>query len=358
MTPYTLRRDKVRQAMREVGLAALLVSSPATRYYLSGFELHDPQFNESAGHLVLSADGGDWLYTDPRYLDAARRLWDADHIFIYGANAAAEMGKHLGARFQGVLGFEAKTLSYAFWQTLVENLGSLALRPADGLAGKLREIKDDDEIACMRASCALNQRMMEWLPSQLGLGLTETELAWAVERYFREHGASELAFASIVAYGPNAALPHAIPSPEVRVVPEGPVLVDVGCRLQGYCSDQTRTFWVGDKPSPEFSRTLALVQEAQQKALDVMRPGVPACEVFAAAWNHFAAHGVEKAFTHGLGHGVGLETHEPISLNVRTTRPLEPGMIITVEPGLYYPEWGGVRWEHMALVTEDGVELL
>ncbi|MBR5734222.1 MAG: aminopeptidase P family protein [Desulfovibrionaceae bacterium] len=355
---FAKRRGALKEALCEAGFGALLISSPATRYYYSGFELHDPQPNESAGHLLIAANGDDWLCTDARYLDAARRLWDPERIFIYSAAPFTSMGEFFNGRFSKPVGFEAKTLSLAAWEGLSGALKGCELRRADGLADRFRLRKDEDEISRMRRSCALNQQMLEWLPSQWGGEPSETELAWAVERYFREHGASELAFASIVAYGPNAALPHAIPSPQVRVLPGGPLLADVGCRVDGYCSDQTRTFWIGEAPADHFRRALELTQEAQKRAIAVIRPGVRACDVYAAAWEYFAAHGVEKAFTHGLGHGVGLETHEGPSLNGRNTSPLEAGMIVTVEPGLYYPEWGGVRWEHMVLVTEDGAEIL
>ena len=135
---------------------------------------------------------------------------------------------------------------------------------------------------------------------------------------------------------------------------ENLVLVDVGCRLEDYCSDQTRTFWVGEKPTERFKKTLEAVQEAQHKAIRAIHPGVLACDVYKAARGHFESLGVAEAFTHG----VGLETHEGPSLNGRNKTPLEPGMIVTVEPGLYFPEWGGIRWEHMVLVTEDGCRVL
>ena len=238
---YAARRERLRRAMRARGLDALLVSQAANRFYLSGFELHDPQCNESAGRL------------EP--------------------------------------------------------------------------------------------------------GRTEKELSWAIERFFRENGAEELAFANIVAGGRNAALPHAIPG-EDAVTENCLVLIDVGCRVDAYCSDQTRTFWAGDAPAPEFRRTLALVREAQEAALKKMRPGLSLREVYALARAVFEKAGVAEAFTHGLGHGVGLETHEAPSLSPRAEGVLEPGMVVTVEPGLYYSAWGGVRWEYTVLVEEGGVRIL
>ena len=352
------RRDRLRRLMAERGLDALLVSRAPNRFYLSGFELHDPQCNESAGRLVITADGRDWLATDARYTDAAARLWDRERIFQYGGDVTGDLARLLrrsGAR----AGFEAAGVSCAFARELAARCGSFpALEAADGLVEKLRVVKDPSEVAAMEKSFALNHRLLahveEGLAAGRWRGRDERALAWDIERFFRENGAEGLAFASIVAFGPNGALPHAVPG--AALLPdEGPVLVDVGCRVDAYCSDQTRTFWVGTAPSKDFSRTLALVREAQAEAMAVMKPGVALADVYAAARAVFVRAGVEARFTHGLGHGVGLETHEAPSLSPRATWALLPGMTVTVEPGLYYPEWGGVRWEHTVLVTGDGV---
>jgi Xaa-Pro aminopeptidase len=166
-----------------------------------------------------------------------------------------------------------------------------------------------------------------------------------------------MAFDPIVAVGPNAALPHAVPG-EDTVEQDGLVLVDLGGRFGGYCSDQSRTFWTGSEPSEEFKRTLAQVREAQAAAIDTLRPGLAASEAYAVARRSFEKYGVAEHFTHGLGHGVGLETHERPSLSPSSEAELRSGMVVTVEPGLYYSGWGGVRWEFMVLITEDGCEIL
>lgn len=348
---YEQRRERLRAAMRERGLAALFVSHDANRYYLSGFELHDPQLNESAGYLILSADGKDWLCTDPRYLDAARRIWDNTRIFIYGADAPAQINELLRDRFTGTIGFEARSVSLDFFEKFSP---ALHLERADGMVEELRIIKEPEEIERMERSCKLNHELMEWVPSVLLPGRTEAEVAWDIEQFFRSRGASELSFASIVAVGPNAALPHHRPGSDV-ILDNSPVLIDVGCRLDTYCSDQTRTFWVGDTPAPYFTKALEQTKAAQAKAIAAMHPGMRACDAYKVARDHFASEGVAEFFTHALGHGIGLETHEPPSLNPRNETVLKPGMVVTVEPGLYYPQWGGIRWEYMVLVTEDGV---
>lgn len=353
---FASRREKLRRAMRERGLDALLISQAANRFYLSGFELHDPQFNESAGRLVITADGRDWLATDARYLDAAARIWDRERIFIYGGGAARDLYgllRRCGCR----IGLEYQGISMAFARSLAEAGPGLHCQAADGMVERLRRIKEHCEIAALEKSFALNHKLMEWVESQLEPGRTEAEISWLIERFFRENGASELAFANIVAVGKNAALPHAIPG-EDAVTANCPVLVDVGCRVDNYCSDQTRTFWVGDAPTDEFRRALDLTRQAQTATIEEMRPGMPLRDVYALAHRVFEKAGVAKAFTHGLGHGVGLETHEAPSLSPRAEGTLEPGMVVTVEPGLYYPQWGGIRWEYTVLVEEDGVRIL
>jgi Xaa-Pro aminopeptidase len=139
---------------------------------------------------------------------------------------------------------------------------------------------------------------------------------------------------------------------------ECPVLIDCGARLDRYCSDQTRTFWLGGTPSREFTHALELVRGAQEAAIRGIRPGMSGAAIYALALAFFERHGVEKAFTHSLGHGIGLETHEGPALNPRNQEPVPPGAVFTVEPGLYYPEWGGVRWEYMLVMEEDGARIL
>lgn len=360
---YAGRRDKVRQSLKEAGLDAILISQPANRFYLSGFELHDPQPNESAGRLIITVSGDDWLATDSRYLLAAEEVWDKDRIFIYSGNAALDI-QELMSRMASIAGYERKGISLDFAEKLASGQDTKfrpAFVPGDGIVEKLRLIKDTHEIAALRKSFALNHKMLAWLEDELRsgsmYGLSEKALAWEIERFFRENGADELAFSTIAAIGPAGARPHAVPG-ATRLAREMPLLVDVGCRVANYCSDQTRTWWIGAKPAEEFERTHELVRKAQLAAMEAMRPGVPCSEIYKKARDVFCEAGQEKFFTHGLGHGVGLETHEGPSLSPRCDLRLRAGMIITVEPGLYYSQWGGVRWEHTVLVEEKGIVIL
>jgi Xaa-Pro aminopeptidase len=356
MTPETFaeRRERLRPLLRERNLDALLVSHAANRYYLSGFELHDPQCNESAGLLLVRAKGRDVLLTDPRYRDAALRLWPEEDLFVYSGRQLEMIRAFLKDAVSGSVGVESRALSVHVFQELSREL---SLEPVHGLVERLRLRKDAEELARMERSCALNHRVMAMLPELLQTGRSEAAVAWEIEKAFREGGAQGMAFETIVGVGTNAALPHAVPGP--RPVPEqGLVLVDTGCRLEDYCSDQTRTVWVGGEPPRRFRETLEQVQEAQQAAIDAIRPGLECAEAYAVARKTLEARGVAQHFTHGLGHGIGLETHEGPSLSPTATGRLEPGMVVTVEPGLYYPDWGGIRWEYMVVVTEDGCTVL
>ena len=352
--PFAKRLHALKNLMRAQGISALLVTHPANRYYLSGFELHDGQCNESSGCMLILAEEYGWLLTDARFTEEARRHWPDEQIHIYGAPRVEKI-----AAFVRSLGIEELWVETQAMcaDTYLELSGMLTLRRAPRLVEELRTVKDGAELEKLRASCALNHRVYEALRPRLVPGVTEREVAWMLEREFREGGAEGLSFSPIVGFGPNGALPHATPS-DARLATQTPVLIDMGGRLDGYCSDQTRTWWIGDRPSDDFRRALDLVQEAQALAIAKVAPGVGTDELHATAKEFFARHGVSERFTHSLGHGIGLETHEAPGVGPIRPTILRPGMVITVEPGLYYPEWGGVRWEHMVVVTKDGHEVL
>lgn len=351
---FKQRRGKLKKLLKEKNIPALLVSHAANRYYLSGFELHDPQCNECVGWLVVTADGEDYLFTDPRYTDAAKQVWDENNLFIYSANKHTLVGETLTAKGVTKLAIEPKALHLFDYDKLYP---LFEIMSSDNVVEELRIIKDADEIRRMEASIAINHKLFAYIEGELVPGRTEEEIAWLVEKFFRENGAEEMAFSTIVGVGPNAALPHAIPG-KTKIRDNELVLIDTGCRFESYNSDQTRTFWVGDTPSARFKETMRLVREAQQAAIDIIRPGVTYLQAYEAAFAVFEKAGVEAQFTHGLGHGIGLETHEPPSLGKAAAGELKAGMVVTVEPGLYDPAWGGIRWEYEVLVTEDGCRIM
>ncbi|MDR2075555.1 MAG: aminopeptidase P family protein [Desulfovibrio sp.] len=351
---FEQRRETLRARMRQAGLSALVVSLDANRFYLSGFELHDPQADESAGCLVILADGRDRLCTDGRFFDAARRVWEEERIFLYHGRAMEQVNALLRDAARGTVGFEARQISVEAFDLLSPGL---SLQRADGMVEGLRLIKEPEEIRRLEASCRLNQALMDWVPGVLKPGRSEAEVAWDIEQFFRNNGARESAFAGIVAVGANAALPHAEPG-EDRLKENCGILIDVGCRVKDYCSDQTRSFWVGDAPDGEWLRHLDLIREAQELAIRAIRPGAGLAGIYALARKRLDDAGVGELFTHGLGHGIGLQTHEAPTLNPRAEGVLRAGMVVTVEPGLYVSGRSGVRWEHMVLVTEDGARVL
>lgn len=351
---FAHRIEKLQQLLQEKNMQALLVSRDANRFYLSGFELRDSQCNESSGCVLVPAHGAAWLLTDSRYELAARQVWPEEQVRIYGKKrleTVADLARKLGIT---ELGVEAAGLSYQDGRELGREINLL---PVTDLIEHMRLFKEDAEITALSRACALNHKVYELLRPLLTVGLTEKEIAWEVEKLFRENGSDGLNFDTIVGIGPNAALPHARPG-ETRLTDNCSILIDMGGRFDNYCSDQTRSWWIGDRPAGFFTETLALVQEAQSRAIAAVRPGMLARDLYRVAHDFFVKHGVAEHFTHALGHGIGLETHEPPSLNPACEMELRAGMMITVEPGLYYPEWGGIRWEHMILVTEDGAKVL
>lgn len=355
---FAARRERLRARMAEENLPALLVNHAANRYYLSGFELHDSQCNESVGWLVILADkragGRDLLLTDARFTDAAKRLWPEEDLVIYGPGKHAALAERLHALGVRTLGFDPKAVNVFDYEALREHF---ELAPSSGLVEALRRVKEPAEIELLRAACGLNHRVMRALPDVLVPGMSESEASWAIERLFREAGAEGLSFPSIVGVNQNAALPHAIPG-DTKIPREGLVLVDAGCRLAAYCSDQTRTFWVGREPTERFQETKRLVLDAQKAAMQVIRPGAKIVDSYHAARRVFEDAGVAAQFTHSLGHGIGLETHEGPSLSPRAEGVFVPGMVVTVEPGLYDAAWGGIRWEYMVVVTDTGCAAL
>lgn len=351
---YQKRRENIREKLAEEHLSALLVSYPTNRFYLSGFELHDGQCNESSGHILIQKNGKDILFTDSRFYEAAKSLWEEENIIIY-SDQTEDIRKYLKDTVQGKIGFESKIISQHFYGHLSQGT---ELEPADGIVEELRIIKDEQEIKALKESAAINHKLFNWLPSIFAEGKSEADIALEIEMFFRKHGAAENSFPPIVAINRNAARPHHIPSTDAKITENCHILVDAGARYHDYCSDQTRTFWFGGKMDARFKTMLEQVQEAQQEAIKILAPGLPCSEAHIKALKTFERYGTHKAFTHSIGHGVGLDTHEEPRLSLRSKRILQPNMIVTAEPGLYYADYGGVRWEYMVRITEEGYEIL
>jgi Xaa-Pro aminopeptidase len=354
---YQQRICKIQAVLRRKKLDGLLVSQPENRRYLSGYSALDHGIAETSGVLLIPARGDSWLLTDFRFKLQAEAEAGFLNIGLYPKGLLAllqEMLPDLGIR---TLGFESHYTLHSFAEKLNGLSEKIGVRfvPTTDLVERLRIIKDEDEIARLRASVALNEKVFEEVYSSICPGQTESEIALVIESTMRRMGAQSPSFDTIVATGSNSALPHAVPG--VKAVETGqPVMIDMGLILDGYCSDMTRTFVIG-KPDEHFLTIHRLVRRAQLAAIAAIRAGVVAAKVDAIARDIIVAAGYGQAFGHSLGHGVGLAVHEDPRLSSRSGKKLEAGMVVTVEPGIYIPEWGGVRLENMVVVREDGCEL-
>ncbi len=332
----------------------LVVTRPPNIRYLTGF-------TGSAGTLVVDADGGSLLCTDGRYAEQSRRqVEDAGvatqiEIAVTVAETHAAVANFLSGRRR--IGLEAHGLTWAAQRGYAEAFGpDRDLVATEGLVEALRRRKDAGEIARIAAACAIADEAFGVVRERLGDGLTEREVALDLELEMRRRGASAVSFDPIVASGPNGAMPHARPTD--RTVRHGELVVcDFGCIVDGYCSDMTRTVSVG--PPDERSRDLyTLVASAQAAGAAAVAPGVDLIAVDAAARAPIVDAGYGEQFSHGTGHGVGIEVHESPRVARTSSGTLQVGDVVTVEPGVYLPGVGGVRVEDTLAVTEEGADTL
>jgi len=353
--PGRLARLQARLARKRI--SALLVTQPANRRYLSGFSASDHGIQESAGVLLVPRRGQPYLLTDSRFLLQAREEAAGFSVRLYQKGLLASLQQLLPELGVRRLGFESHYLLHSTAGRLArmaEKLG-LELVPVTDMVEPLRVVKTEEEIGRIRAAVLLNEQVFQQVYRTIRPGMTEAGIALALETGMREMGAEGPSFATIVAFGTNAAKPHAVPGS--RVLAEGePVLIDMGLVLDGYCADMTRTVVVG-KPDPLFLERLRIVRRAQLAAIRVIRAGIPSREVDLAARRVIRESGYGACFGHALGHGVGLEVHEEPRLSARCRKKLRAGMVVTVEPGIYLPEWGGVRLENMVVVRKKGCEV-
>lgn len=356
------RHARVRQALEDLSLDALVVTNPTNIRYLTNHA-------GSAGVLVATAEAMH-LAVDFRYDEAVRVLQASPAACptlqtwpVPASYDEALLGclMELGV---ATCGFESAHLTVARHEWLTRSAAAreaaIAFRATDGVVETLRVVKDAGEVAVLREAARRLTGVADTVFRAVRPGVTERALAATLERALRDAGYERQAFDTIVASGPNAALPHYRAGD--RVLAAGDVVVlDFGGILDGYCCDLTRTVSVGT-PTAETVRIHGAVRQAQQAAIAAVRPGAMAVDVDAAARNVLHGHGLGDAFGHGTGHGLGLEVHE----EPRITKPrpdvpavaLEPGMVFTIEPGAYLPGWGGVRIEDDVLVTDSGCEVL
>jgi Xaa-Pro aminopeptidase len=350
------RLAAVRALLDERALDAILISRSANKRWLSGFRLSDADAPTSgyAGTLLVTREAN-LILADSRYTEQAAHeapRWDlvATTLEIHRELPPLLLELEIEA-----LGMEAKAVSHADWTALAAAAPGVELHAIDDELVPLRIRKTATEVDAIARACALTDACLAHLIDFVQAGMTEREVAWEIESYFRANGAEGLAFEPIVLAGPRAAMPHGRPS-DATVERGNVLLIDFGCAVDGYRSDMTRTGFVGEVPD-EVRRHHDAVREAQAAAINALRVGVNGQEVDAIARRRIEADGVEP-YGHGLGHGIGLETHEPPRLRKTEPATLESGMVFSVEPGIYLPGVTGVRIEDIVALEESGPRLL
>jgi Xaa-Pro aminopeptidase len=350
------RLDRLRARFDEAKVDALVVTELANVRYLTGF-------TGSAGVLAVTA-GGALLTTDGRY-----RTQSAQQVAASGATVDIEIGaatpqrEAVKARLAGAgrVGLEADSVTWSASRRWTDLLGGSEMVATSGVVEALREVKDEGEVARMAKAAAIaDAALAEVLPllsGADGTGPTEEAFALALDTAMRRGGAESTAFETIVAAGENSAKPHHHPTD--RPIRRGdPVVVDFGATFEGYRSDMTRTFCIGGEPTGELARVFDVVRRSQAAGVAVVRPGTGAKEVDDVCRQVITEAGWAEAFEHGTGHGVGLDIHEAPTVSQLGTAILSPGVVVTVEPGVYLPGIGGVRIEDTLVVTEDGSRAL
>ncbi len=348
---FDSRRQRLRQSLQTAEIDGLIVSSPTNVGYLTGFTGDDSVLLISHERAVVVSDGRFAVQIGQECPDLEAEIRAIGKPL---PEAVGELAKALGVRRWG---FESQATTVAEFDTLREAAGEVKLVPKHGLVERLRMIKDGGEIAAIREAVAIAERAFLDLRAWLKPGVTEKVAADFLENALRSQGATAASFTPIVAVGPRAALPHARPTPDTKLGPNDLVLIDWGARGDGYVSDLTRVLTTG-KVTPEFEAVYRAVLEARDRAVAAIRPGVEARSVDLAARSVLEASGFGPHFNHSVGHGIGRDVHEAPMLRHVSEVVLEPGMVVTIEPGAYFAEWGGVRIEDDVLVTTDGADVL
>lgn len=355
---YPKRIARLQAQLRRRKLDAFLVGQPENRRYLSGFTSTDHAIAESSGMLLVPARGKVRLLTDFRYKLQAEREVPWAEVILYPKGLLTLLGELLPDLGISRLAFESHYTLHSLAGRMQEKLGKMGIEllPTEDIVEAMRQVKDEEEIALIRRAVRLNEEVFAEIYRSLAGDETEIDIALALETAMRRRGAEGPSFPTIVASGENGALPHAVPGSD-RIAKDRSLTIDMGLILDGYCSDMTRTFVPGTA-TERYLELHRLVRRAQLAGMAAIRAGVKAAEVDRAARGIIAAAGYGDCFGHSLGHGVGLAVHEDPRVSSRNTKRLRAGMVVTVEPGIYIPGWGGIRLENMVVVREDGCENL
>jgi Xaa-Pro aminopeptidase len=344
--PFAERVAHLRKSLRHHSVEALLVTSRENVRYLTGFA-------GSAGWVLVSTDDM-LLITDSRYIEQARIDVGEASARLADRGLMHYAAQQMYSARTASLGFESEHLSFAAVKSLEDALSATGshctLQATQNVVEDLRLVKDSTEISAMEDAAVLADDAISYARDTMRCGMSERHLAWSIERRLREHGSEAIPFDIIVASGPNAAKPHAVPG-ERRLAPGEPIVIDLGATVHGYCSDLTRTLFLEHVAAP-FGDVYQAVLSAHCAALAAIRRDMRAAEADTIARTVLAGAGFGEYFTHGLGHGVGLQVHERPTLNSRATDTLVENTVFTIEPGVYLPGQGGVRIEDTAILRD------
>lgn len=338
----------LRKAMNETDLDVFIVMDRANTFYLTGFQ--------GTHSLIMVTEDRALFLTDSRYYECARKSLPSEYdVVLQKQDGKNQLRSFFAIHGKLRIGFEQK-IPYEKFRWLSDSVRPGRLVETNDLLEPLRLVKDDEELRHIRRAALLVDRCFTMICRQIKPGVTERALAVQIRRFFEDAGAEGESFPAIVASGANAALPHHQTSH--RKLRKGDVvLIDMGCRIKGYCSDMTRTVFLLSAREKE-REIYRIVLEAQTKGLEAVKPGVPVSLVDEAVRRHISQAGYHDAFGHNTGHGVGIEIHEPPVIGPQSDHILREGMIITIEPGIYCPRFSGVRIEDLVLVTKEGAQCL
>ncbi len=347
------RLAKLRPDLPKSEIDAVLVSQPENRYYLSGFDGSD-------GYLLITAKDT-ILAIDFRYVEQVKRQSPDFTLFEIKGKMSDWFPKLVDGLNIRRLGFESGATTFAQYLQLSEIITNqnipLTLVPVSNLVENLRAIKESEELDFIRKAAEIGDRAFEYVADRLKTGMTEQEIAWALERHMRENGSQSMPFEIIVGAGPNGALPHAQPS-DRPIAAHEPIVIDMGAKFGGYSSDLTRTICLG-KPDKTFLKIYGIVSKAQEAAINGIQTGMSGIKADSLARDIIKEAGYADMFGHGLGHGVGLDVHDPAPrLSYLSNDVLVNGMVFSIEPGIYLSEWGGVRIEDLAMLEDGKVKLI
>ncbi|SDG07601.1 Xaa-Pro aminopeptidase [Fontibacillus panacisegetis] len=335
---------QLREAMALQNIEAVLITGDVNRRYLTGF-------TGSSGYVVITHQKA-YLLTDFRYMTQAAEQATGFEIVEHGASVSDSIKELLISQNVSKLGFEEDNVVFSTYRKYEQDLKPVQLVPVSGLVEELRMYKDSVELKLMKEAADLVDRTFLHMLNVLKPGQSERDMALELETFMRKNGASAPSFDTILASGERSALPHGVASD--RILQNGDlVTMDFGALMNGYCSDITRTVAIGE-PIAKLREIYDIVLEAQLHTLEFLRPGITGREADALARDVITRYGYGDQFGHSTGHGLGMEVHEAPRVSKLSDQILKPGMVVTVEPGIYIPGLGGVRIEDDVVITEDG----